>query len=97
MNEETTKAGSHPCDSGDLERKLIDILARESMVAPERLTPEATLESLGLASIDVLHILLGIEDEFGVYLPVDGLMADTTNVGDLLKLLAKLVREKQQA
>jgi acyl carrier protein len=87
----------HPPDTNDLEQEVINIVARESLIAREKLTPEATLESLGLASLDVLHILLGIEDSFGVYLPVDGLMADTKNVGDLIKLLTKLLSEKRQA
>src|ERR1700690_2177931 len=86
-----------PPHTNDLEQEVIDIIARESLVAREKLTPGSTLESLGLASVDVLHILLGIEDSFGVYLPVDGLMADTKSVGDLVKLLTKLLSEKRQA
>jgi acyl carrier protein len=81
----------------DLEREIIKIIATEGQVAPEALLPESTLDSLGLNSTDVLHILLGIEDKFGIYLPVDGLMADAKNVGDLVKLLTKLLSQKREA
>jgi acyl carrier protein len=85
------------CNTDDIERKIIDILARESLIEREKLTPDATLESLGLASVDVLHVLLGIEEEFDIYLPVDGLMAESKNIGELMKLLTELVKQKKQA
>lgn len=86
-----------PSNSDDLEARIIDVIVSEGLIEREKLTPDATLESLGLTSVDVVHILLGIEDKFGIYLPADASMTETRNVGELVALLTRLLAEKHQA
>ena len=45
---------------------IYDLLAAEAPVDRADLRPEATLESLGIASLDVISVLFALEDRFGV-------------------------------
>lgn len=73
--------------------RLLDLVAKEGMVSREALVPEATFEELGIQSADMVVILMAIEEEFGVYIPVDGQLAEATTVGDFLKVLAARMKE----
>src|SRR3954471_9737971 len=44
--------------------RLRDLLARDFDLAPERLQPDATLESLEIDSLRMIEILFTVEDEF---------------------------------
>ncbi len=48
--------------------KILAIIAREAAIDRSRLVPEATLEELAIASLDVINILFAIEDECGIEL-----------------------------
>jgi acyl carrier protein len=50
--------------------RVLDIIAKEGMVDRARLTPDATLQELEVASIEVVMILNGLEEEFGIYILV---------------------------
>ena len=45
---------------------VLDLLAEESPVDRAALQREATLDSLGIASLDVISVLFSLEDKFGV-------------------------------
>lgn len=47
---------------------VLDIIAEESLVDRSKLTPEATLESLGIASLDIISIVFALEERFGLVL-----------------------------
>jgi acyl carrier protein len=47
---------------------ILDVVAQEALVDKSKLTPEATLESLGIASLDIISIVFALEDRFGVVL-----------------------------
>ena len=47
---------------------ILDVVAQEALVARDKLTPDATLESLGIASLDIISIVFALEDRFGVVL-----------------------------
>ena len=79
-------------DSATIER-LLDLVAKEGMVGREALVPEASFEDLGIQSADMVVILMAIEEEFGVYIPVDGDLAEASTVGDFLKVLAARMKE----
>ena len=68
------------------------ILAEEARVAPESMRDDATLESLGVASIDVMSSLFTLEDRYGVVVQTE----DLEGVSTLGQFLAK-VREKAAA
>ena len=48
------------------EEDIYAIVAEEAPVGRDALDPEATLESLGIASLDVISVLFAVEDRFGL-------------------------------
>lgn len=64
--------------------QILDIIAEEGKVDREKITPDATLESLGLESMDVVMILMGVEDKLGTYLPMDAELSSARNLGELI-------------
>ena len=48
--------------------KLLAIIAREAAIDRSRLVPDATLDSLAIASLDVINILFAVEDECSIEL-----------------------------
>lgn len=72
-----------------------DLLVTKYSVAPEIVTPEATLDSLSLDSLDVIEMLFDVEDAFGIRIPQDaGPALRNMKVQDLLVDIEKLVAEK---
>lgn len=81
-------------DAADLESRVIAVIAREGMVAPERITRDATLEDLEIQSVDMVIILQGIEEEFGIYVPMNETMLELKNVGQVVDTITGLVEAK---
>ena len=77
----------------DTLERLLDLVAKEGMVERDALKPDASFEDLGIESADMVVILMAIEEEFGVYIPVDGELAEATTVGDFLKVLSERMKE----
>jgi acyl carrier protein len=48
--------------------EILDVVAQEALVERGKLMPEATLESLGIASLDIISIVFALEDRFGIVL-----------------------------
>lgn len=75
--------------------EILAIFSREVGVAPERLRPDATLDSLDIASLDIVQAIFAIEERFDVQIPVvpDRAGSEFTTVGQLLDhVLATLER-----
>lgn len=73
--------------SDEIEERLLAIVSREGLIDRSKLSPDATLESLGIASADVIVILMAVEEEFGAYIPVDGTLSDARTVGQFVTAL----------
>jgi acyl carrier protein len=82
--------------SDEIEERLLTIVAREGLIDRSKLSKDATLESLGIASADVIVILMAVEEEFGAYIPVDGSLSDARTVGDFVAALRPHL-EKQRS
>ncbi len=78
-----------------LEEKIVSIIAREGAVERERVTPEATLESLGIKSMDIVMILVGIEEEFQLYIPADESLSHIRDVRGLVGDIQRRLVEKE--
>ncbi len=78
-------------EDGLLEQ-LVQIIAEEGKVAPELVVPEATLESLDLASIDVVSILMGVEEKLNVYLPMSDDLTSARNLAELVEAIVTQMR-----
>jgi len=68
------------------------VLAKKYSLAPDAISPESTLESLGLDSLDLIELLFDVEDEFGIRIPQDGGAAlKTATIQDIIDSVQKLV------
>ncbi len=79
-------------DKSEIREELLKIIEEEGLIRKERLTPDATLESIGMASYDMVMILMGIEDRFGVYISVDSDLSEVTTLSGLLDVLADKIK-----
>jgi acyl carrier protein len=83
-------------DQTELVNKIIDVIVAEGMVEREKVTMDATIESLDLKSIDIVMILTAIEDKFDVYIPMDGPFHDAKDVKGLIDAIANyIINEKK--
>jgi acyl carrier protein len=74
--------------------RILNVIARGGHIDRSLLVPEATLETLGLGSIDVVEILMTLEEEFGVYVPIGEEISKAENVEQLVAVIKKVVSEK---
>lgn len=80
-------------DPAMLER-IITIIAEEAKVDRALLTPDATLQTIGLESMDTVMILMGLEDAFGAYIPMN---EDLSSARNLSELVSAAMRSMQTA
>jgi len=71
-----------------LERQIFDVIVSEAMIDPSRITPDATMESLEVESMEIVMILMAIEEKFGVYVPVDGQIAEAKDLKGFVRGVA---------
>jgi acyl carrier protein len=66
--------------------EVVAIFSREVGVAPGLLRPEATLDALEIASLDIVQAIFALEERFDVQIPVvpDRAGSEFTTVGQLL-------------
>lgn len=82
-------------DQAALIDQVIEVIVKEGMVDRDKVTLDATIDSLDLKSIDIVMILTALEDKFGVYIPMDGPFHDAKDVKGLIDAIAAyIVKEK---
>ena len=72
----------------DIERKIIDIIAKEAQIERDLLKPASTMEDFGIPSITQLVVLFAIEEAFGIELPDK---PDDLTLGGLARQVAAMV------
>jgi acyl carrier protein len=74
VNFRATKAQNENRDSMDDPRagRILDLIAKETFVDRDKLVPDATMEELGIASLDVVQTMFAIEEEYDIEIPVAG-------------------------
>ncbi|MCP3970495.1 MAG: hypothetical protein GY717_09310 [Rhodobacteraceae bacterium] len=82
-------------DTRKLEDDLLDLVSQEAMVRRDKLTRQAKLEDLDMASADFVMILMAIEEKYGAYISVDNELADLKTVQDLLTLVTRKIVETE--
>jgi acyl carrier protein len=81
----------------DISEQIREVIARESRIDIEKLKPEARLEDLEIESIDMVEILMGIEEKFDIYVPMNNQVMNNKCVDDVIREVMRLVKEKQGA
>ena len=88
----------NPQDREQLVNEIIEVVAAEGMIDRSKVTPDATIESLDLKSVDIVMILTALEEKFNVYIPMDGTLQEAKDVKSLINAIADLIikdREKR--
>jgi acyl carrier protein len=68
------------------------------MVDRNAIKPDATLESLGIQSVDIMMVLMSIEEKFGVYVPIDEKLSEAKNLeGFINHVIDRILEEKQKS
>ena len=63
------------------DEELLDLIAEEALIDRAKLEPSATLEDIGLDSIDLVSSVFAIEEKYGISIPEDAFSrADTLGV-----------------
>jgi acyl carrier protein len=78
------------------DRLTEDILASLASITrktPEAITPESSLQDLGLDSLDTITAVFELEDKFGISIPDEEVRSIRT-VGDVIEGIRRLVAEK---
>ncbi len=83
-------------DNAKLMDEIIEVIASEGMIDRAKITPDATIESLDLKSVDIVMILTALEEKFNVYIPMDGPLQEAKDVQSLIEALADHIRKERE-
>jgi len=78
---------------------VLQIIAEKGQVERERLTPDAGLADLAIASLDVIEIVFALEDRFGIEIPFNANDArkEFATVGDIVRAVEVVVNKTRAA
>jgi acyl carrier protein len=76
----------------DMLERILKIVVEEGKIDADLVAPAATLESLGLMSIDVVSILMGLEEEFDAYIPMTEDLSSARNLSELITVVLEQMR-----
>ena len=99
MSETAAPASPRPALPPDdvLREEIIELIVSEGMVERAKLSPDASFRSLGFESLDVVMLLMGVEEKYGVYLPIDGELSTVNTLSELLDLLIERIKTADPA
>ena len=80
----------------DIERQVIEIIAKKQKLDPATVTVDSTFEQLGLDSLDAADLLFTVEDTFGIIVP-DGAAQAMRTVGGVADAIRRLQAERDEA
>ena len=92
---DSTSNAQASTDQTTMVSEIVDVIATEGMIPRDKLRDDATIESLGLKSIDIVMILTAIEEKFDVYIPMDGSFQEAKDLKGLVEAIsAHILKEK---
>ena len=74
------------------EARIRALLVKDYQLDPDRLTPDALIEDLGIDSIGRAELIFNIEDEFKLEVPDQAVQLLT--LGDVVQFIEKLVADQ---
>ena len=80
----------------DIERKVIDLIARKKHLDPAAITLDSTFEALGIDSLDAADLLFNFEDDFGIVVP-DEVATSMKSVRQVVDGLRRLLPSSAEA
>ena len=77
----------------DIERQVIEIIARKKKLAADAITIDSTFSALGIDSLDAADLLFAVEDAFGILVP-DAAAQSMRTVGEVVEGVRRLLAER---
>ncbi|WP_412504570.1 acyl carrier protein [Roseovarius sp. SYSU LYC5161] len=83
----------------DIADKVIAIIAEQAMLAPSDVTPQSTLEDLGIDSLGLVESIFAIEETFDISVPFNANEPaasdfDISSVSAIIAAVERLVAEQ---
>ncbi len=90
----------HACATSETSTQVIAILAAQSLRDANDLTPETSLEGLGIDSLGMAEVLFGIEEAFDIAVPFNANVPDVAaldlrTVGSICIAVQRLILEQK--
>jgi len=84
---------------GDVERRVIEIIAEQAVLEPSDVTLDATLEDLGIDSLGLVESIFAIEEAFDISVPFNAndpqaSAFDISSVAAIVRAVEALVAEQ---
>lgn len=85
--------------SGDISERIIKIIAEQAVLEASDVSPEKTLEGLGVDSLGLVEAIFAIEEEFDIQVPFnanepDKSDFDISSVAAIVAAVEKLLAEQ---
>jgi acyl carrier protein len=77
-----------------LDDELIDLIVEEALIDRDKVVREATLETIGLDSVDMVSVVFAVEEKYGVEIP-ENAFEKVDNLGQMLDILETLIEQKK--
>jgi len=86
--------------ASEIARRVMEIIAEQALLDLSDVTPEATLESLGIDSLGLVESIFAIEEAFNVSVPFNAnepgkSSFDISSVGAIIAAVETLVDQSQ--
>lgn len=80
----------------DIQKTVIALIAQQALLEPEDVTPQSTLESLGIDSMGLVESIFSIEEAFDITVPFNANTPeesdfDLTSVASIIKSIEGLI------
>jgi acyl carrier protein len=79
----------------DIERQVIDIIAKKKKLDPANISATTTFEELGLDSLDAADLMFTVEDTFKVLVPDDAAQS-MRSIGQVISGVRQLVAARAE-
>ena len=80
--------------------KVIEILAKKAKTQPENLTPETSLNELGIDSLDTVETVFELEEQFNITIPdtpeIKNRLSSFGTVREVAKIVESLLEPASQ-
>jgi acyl carrier protein len=72
--------------------QILDLISHSAKIPRSALVPDAKMDSLNIASLDMVEILFGIEEKFDVYISMGDELIREVYLGGFIKVLADQIQ-----
>ncbi|RME17791.1 MAG: acyl carrier protein [Alphaproteobacteria bacterium] len=84
----------------DIEARIIEIVARQAVLEPADISPEQSLEELGIDSLGLVEAIFAIEEAFDISVPFNAndpsdSAFDISSVGSIVAAVKALIAEQK--